>query len=44
MGMAAGYTAASGRLRPIIQITGTSTKFDRNPPAQRIIDERRPIT
>ena len=29
---------------PIIQISGTSTKLDRKPPAQRIIEERRPMT
>jgi hypothetical protein len=29
---------------PIIQMSGTSTKFESTPPATRIIDERRPIT
>ena len=36
--------SASGKLRPIIQISGTSTKFDSAPPAHRIIEERSPMT
>ena len=44
MGIWAGYTAALSRWLPIIQISGTSTKFESTPPAQRIMELRSPIT
>ena len=43
MGMVAGYTAVVLWL-PIIQMSGTSTRLESTPPAQRIIELRRPIT
>ena len=41
--MMAGYTAPSMWL-PMNQISGTSTKLESTPPAQRIMALRRPIT
>ena len=44
MGICAGYTALSEIWLPIIQISGTSTRFERTPPAHRISELRSPIT
>ena len=44
MDTCAGYTAAVEMWLPIIQISGTSTRFERTPPAHRISELRSPIT
>ena len=44
MGTVAGYTATSGKCRPMYQMSGTRTKFERAPPAHRSVEARRPMT
>ncbi len=44
IGIVAGYTVTSPMWLPMNQIIGTSTKFTRMPPAQKIMEIRRPIT